>query len=57
MPAAPPAVTPLHGGAMGPGGRLDGTVFALANGLWFWSAVIAAAAGTLVQKHGEPQRV
>lgn len=39
------------------GGRLDGTVFALTNGIWFWSAVIATAAWTLVQKHGEPRRV
>ncbi|MEO5671091.1 MAG: multidrug effflux MFS transporter [Ramlibacter sp.] len=36
--------------------RLDGTVFALTNGLWFWSTCIAAIAWTLVQKYGEPRR-
>jgi MFS transporter, DHA1 family, multidrug resistance protein len=35
------------------GWRLDGTVFALTQGIWFWSAVIAALAWTVVQKHGE----
>jgi DHA1 family bicyclomycin/chloramphenicol resistance-like MFS transporter len=35
------------------GARLDGTVFALTNGVWFWSACIAATAWTLVQKHGD----
>jgi DHA1 family bicyclomycin/chloramphenicol resistance-like MFS transporter len=38
------------------GANLDGTVFALTHGLWFWSACIAAAAWTLVQWHGEPRR-
>ena len=38
------------------GAHLDGTVFALTNGLWFWSACIAAVAWTLVQWHGEPRR-
>jgi DHA1 family bicyclomycin/chloramphenicol resistance-like MFS transporter len=38
------------------GRHLDGTVFALTNGLWFWSACIAAVAWTLVQRHGEPRR-
>jgi DHA1 family bicyclomycin/chloramphenicol resistance-like MFS transporter len=38
------------------GMRLDGTVFALTNGLWFWSACIAAVAWTLVQKYGDPRR-
>jgi DHA1 family bicyclomycin/chloramphenicol resistance-like MFS transporter len=38
------------------GARLDGTVFALTQGLWFWGVVIAAVAWTLVQKYGEPQR-
>lgn len=37
------------------GMRLDGTVFALTQGVWFWSACIAAAAWTLVQRHGEPR--
>ena len=36
------------------GGRFDGTVFPLANGIWFFSVLIAAAAWTLVQKYGEP---
>lgn len=35
------------------GTRLDGTVFALTNGVWFWSTCIAAIAWTLVQRHGE----
>lgn len=35
------------------GGRLDGTVFALTNGVWFWSAAVAATAWTLVQRYGE----
>ena len=38
------------------GWRLDGTVFALTNGIWFWSAVIALTAWTLVQRHGDPRR-
>ena len=38
------------------GARLDGTVLPLTNGIWFWSACIAAAAWTLVRKYGEPQR-
>jgi DHA1 family bicyclomycin/chloramphenicol resistance-like MFS transporter len=38
------------------GTRLDGTVFALTNGIWFWSACIATVAWTLVQSHGEPRR-
>ena len=37
--------------------HLDGTVFPLTNGLWFWSIVIALSGWTLVQKHGEPGRV
>jgi MFS transporter, DHA1 family, multidrug resistance protein len=45
--------------AFGVGGwvgmHLDGTVFALTHGVWFWSVVIAAVAWTLVQKHGEPR--
>ena len=42
------------GGWMGT--RLDGTVFPLANGVWFWSVCIAGVAWTLVQKFGEPRR-
>jgi len=38
------------------GARLDGTVDALTNGVWFWSVCIAAVAWTLVQRHGEPRR-
>lgn len=37
------------------GQRLDDTVFALTNGMWFWSACIAAVAWTLVRRHGEPR--
>ncbi|MBX9613947.1 MAG: multidrug effflux MFS transporter [Burkholderiales bacterium] len=36
------------------GTRMDGTVLPLANGVWLWSAIIAAVAWTLVQRHGEP---
>lgn len=35
------------------GTRLDGTVFALTNGVWLWSAVVAAVAWTLVQRYGD----
>jgi DHA1 family bicyclomycin/chloramphenicol resistance-like MFS transporter len=38
------------------GGRMDGTVYPLTNGVWFWSACIALTAWTLVQKYGEPRR-
>jgi MFS transporter, DHA1 family, multidrug resistance protein len=38
------------------GQRLDGTVFALTNGVWFWSVCLATVAWTLVQKHGDPRR-
>ncbi|WP_296352786.1 multidrug effflux MFS transporter [Ramlibacter sp.] len=34
------------------GTRLDGSVFALANGVWFWSVCIAGIAWTLVQRLG-----
>jgi MFS transporter, DHA1 family, multidrug resistance protein len=37
------------------GSRLDGTVYALTNGVWFWSACISTVAWTLVQKYGEPR--
>lgn len=36
------------------GQHLDGTVYPLTLGIWFWSACIALTAWTLVQKHGEP---
>jgi len=42
------------GGWMGM--RLDGTVFPLTNGVWFWSAWIAAVSWTLVRRYGEPRR-
>ena len=32
--------------------RLDGTVWPLVNGIWFWSAVLALISWTLVQKFG-----
>jgi DHA1 family bicyclomycin/chloramphenicol resistance-like MFS transporter len=38
------------------GSRLDGTVFALTNGMWFWSLCIAGLAWTVVQSYGEPRR-
>lgn len=38
------------------GAHLDGTVFALTNGVWFWSLCITALAWTVVQKYGEPRR-
>jgi MFS transporter, DHA1 family, multidrug resistance protein len=34
------------------GGHMDGTVLPLTLGMWFWSALIALSAWTLVQKHG-----
>jgi DHA1 family bicyclomycin/chloramphenicol resistance-like MFS transporter len=65
FPQAAGAASALNGflmmvAAFGVGGwigwRLDGTVFPLTNGVWFWSAVIAATAWTLVQRHGLAQR-
>lgn len=38
------------------GMRLDGTVFALTNGVWFWSVCIALLSWTVVQIHGESAR-
>ena len=38
------------------GAHMDGTVFPLAYGLWFWSVLVALIAWTLVQKYGEPAR-
>ncbi len=35
------------------GTHMDGSVFPLVYGVWFWSALIALAAWTLVQSHGE----
>lgn len=65
FPKSAGAASALNGFAMmavafGMGGwlgtRMDGTVLPLTNGIWFWSAVIAAAGWTLVQRHGEPER-
>lgn len=36
------------------GTHMDGTVFPLAYGVWFWSVLIALAAWTLVQNQGQP---
>ena len=36
------------------GVRMDGTVLPLANGVWFWSAMIALSAWVLVRKYGHP---
>jgi MFS transporter, DHA1 family, multidrug resistance protein len=38
------------------GTRLDGTVFPLTNGIWFWSIWVTAIAWTLVQWYGEPRK-
>ena len=38
------------------GTHMDGTVFPLAYGMWFWSVLIAVSAWTLVQKYGEPAK-
>ena len=35
------------------GTHMDGTVFPLALGMWFWSLLIALAAWTLVQRYGK----
>ena len=37
------------------GRHMDGTVLPLTLGVWFWSALIALTAWTLVQTHGEPK--
>lgn len=34
------------------GNHMDGTVFPMVHGIWFWSVLIALAAWTLVQKYG-----
>lgn len=36
------------------GTHMDGTVRPLTHGIWFWSALIATAAWTVVRKYGEP---
>jgi len=37
------------------GMRLDGTVWPLVNGIWFWSVALAVISWTLVQKFGAPR--
>jgi DHA1 family bicyclomycin/chloramphenicol resistance-like MFS transporter len=37
------------------GTHLDGTVWPLVGGIWFWSVALAAISWTLVQKFGEPR--
>jgi len=37
------------------GGHMDGSVQPLTLGVWFWSALIALTAWTLVQNYGEPK--
>ncbi|RYX93216.1 MAG: Bcr/CflA family efflux MFS transporter [Comamonadaceae bacterium] len=37
------------------GRYMDGTVFPMVHGIWFWSVLIALTAWTLVQKYGEPR--
>lgn len=37
------------------GTHMDGTVLPLTLGIWFWSALIALTAWTLVQRYGEPK--
>lgn len=36
------------------GAHMDGTAGPLIHGVWFWSALIATVAWTLIRKHGEP---
>ena len=35
--------------------RLDGTIWPLVNGVWFWSVLLAMISWTLVQKFGAPR--
>lgn len=39
------------------GGHMDGSVFPLVYGMWFWSVVLSVSAWTLVQKYGNPAPV
>jgi DHA1 family bicyclomycin/chloramphenicol resistance-like MFS transporter len=41
----------LMGGWLGT--HMDGTVFPMVYGVWFWSVLIALSAWTLVQRHGQ----
>jgi DHA1 family bicyclomycin/chloramphenicol resistance-like MFS transporter len=45
----------LMGGWLGT--HMDGTVYPLIYGIWFWSALIAMAAWTLVQKQGKTRAI
>jgi DHA1 family bicyclomycin/chloramphenicol resistance-like MFS transporter len=36
------------------GARMDGTVFALSNGMWLWGTLLALTSWTLVQRYGQP---
>ena len=65
FPHAAGAASALNGffmmvAAFGVGGwvgmRLDGTVFALTNSIWFWSVCVSAVAWTVVQRYGDPRR-
>ena len=38
------------------GTHMDGTVFPLTYGMWFWSVLVSLSAWTLVQKYGEHAR-
>ena len=35
------------------GGHMDGSVYPMVYGIWFWSVLISLTAWTLVQKHGD----
>ncbi len=63
FPKAAGAASALNGfimmvGAFGVGQwlghRMDGTVFALTNGIWFWGTLLALTSWTLVQRYGQP---
>ena len=36
------------------GTHMDGTVFAMTNGMWFWGTLLALTSWTLVQRYGQP---
>ena len=38
------------------GAHMDGTVFPMVYGIWFWSVLITLSAWTLVQRHGHTPR-
>ena len=38
------------------GTHIDGTVYPLTYGIWFWSVLISLTAWTLVQRYGEPAK-